>query len=560
MASVARPPLAERTRPSRLDDVIGNPKARAQLREWAERWRRGTPSGARAALLAGPPGVGKTSAALALAAELGWTVVEMNASDARNESAISQVAGRASITHTLAEPLGGGAGPRRALIVLDEADSLSGRATETPRPTREPPILRDFLRGRYGTVEALNAAWGLVPDAKPVPFRAWDDLPRSPGNFAWARRPAARRDIEEWRASGRPADSSDRGGLAAISRLVRSTRQPLVLIVNDERVLTRYSPVFRTGVSRIHFYPLADREMGGYLATVARREGIALAPGALDAIVRRSRGDLRAAMNDLDAVAPLPPLPAQLEVLGFRDLTADFEAVTDEVLTQAQFYRSVAIQNRLDAPPDDLLPWIEENVPHYAPDARHRAAAFDELAVAERLLGRARRWRVWGLWSYATEVLTGGVGLALHDRAVPEGRRPYFPGFLGQMGQSRATRAVRESVVAKVGARLHLSKAKTRETVLPFLDGLFSDLGEGRAGAQRFRLAAEVARELVLSAEETGYLTRSAPESALVGRLLGPGTTPEPEEPPPEREESPSSPEPGPARPVQRRLSEFGAR
>ena len=32
----------------------------------------------------GPPGVGKTLAALALAMELGWVIVEMNALDARN--------------------------------------------------------------------------------------------------------------------------------------------------------------------------------------------------------------------------------------------------------------------------------------------------------------------------------------------------------------------------------------------------------------------------------------------------------------------------------------------
>jgi DNA polymerase III delta prime subunit len=556
MAAPPRLPLSERTRPASLDEVVGNTRARADLRAWAERWRSGVPSGVRAALMSGPPGVGKTSAALALAADLGWTVVEMNASDARNESAIERVAGRASITHTLEEPARG-SGRRRALIVLDEADSLSGRATETARAVRAPPPLRDFLRGRYGTIEALNAAWGLTPTEKPLAFGSWDALPRSPGNFAWARRPAARKDLDEWRSVGRAPDASDRGGMGAIARLVRETRQPLVLIVNDDRVLTRYSAVFRNGVARIRFYPLSDRELATHLTGIARRERIALAPGALDLIVRRSRGDLRAALNDLEAVAPLPATEVQLRVLGFRDLTSDLEAVTAEVLTAARFYRSVEIRDRIDAPPDDLLPWIEENIPRFAPDPRHRAAAFDRLTVAEQLLGRARRWRVWGLWSYASEVLSGGVGLAIRDAPSATTVRAYFPGFLGAMGGSRATRAIRESVVGKAGARLHLSKAKSRETVLPFLEDLFGALRTPAGGTRRTALAAAVARELHLTAEEAGYLADLSPDSPAIERLL----PAEPDDPEPVADEPPVGESPAePPRRVQRRLSEFGAR
>ena len=36
----SRLPMAERLRPSRLEDLIGNPRARAELRSWAERSAR----------------------------------------------------------------------------------------------------------------------------------------------------------------------------------------------------------------------------------------------------------------------------------------------------------------------------------------------------------------------------------------------------------------------------------------------------------------------------------------------------------------------------------------
>jgi len=561
----SRVPLSERHRPHRLDDVVGGTKGRAELRVWADQWASGHPPTRRAVVLAGPPGVGKPSTALALAEEYGWTLVEMNASDARNEAAIEQVAGRASITHTLTSRVSKGK-RSHALILLDEADCLTGRLTETARTTPAPVGLREFLRGRYGTVDALNSAWGLTSGGKPPAFQEWDDVPRTAGRGAWTKLPPAQRDLGDWKGGSRPRDLSDRGGLAAITRLVQETRQPLVLTVNDERTLTRYSSVFRTGVLRLRFFPLRDTEMASHLTRVARAEGIALGEGAIEAIVRKARGDLRAGMNDLEAIAPLPPGPAQLTVLGVRDLTSDFEQLTEEALTARRYFRSVEVQDRLDAPPDDLLPWIEENVPHFAPDAAHRDAAFRVIAQADLFLRRARRARVWSLWSYSSELLTGGVGFAIRDQNVPIREGAAFPRFLSEMGRSRGQRGLRDGVVAKAAERLHLSKEKTRLYTLPFLEALVGAGTERSASADQRRAARALVRELDLTREEVAYLIGAEPESPRVQTLFEkPGASPRPT--PTEEDsmgaETPAeirkSPPVAPPKKVQRSLSEFGA-
>src|SRR3989475_13081292 len=74
---------AEKYRPKTLDEIAGNPTAVAELRKWAAAWDKGRPD-RRAVILPGDPGIGKTSAALALASEMGWSAIEMNASDRRN--------------------------------------------------------------------------------------------------------------------------------------------------------------------------------------------------------------------------------------------------------------------------------------------------------------------------------------------------------------------------------------------------------------------------------------------------------------------------------------------
>ena len=80
----------EKYRPKSLDEIVGNEKAVIELRKWASTWSNGSQRN-KAIILSGKPGTGKTSSAIALAKDFGWTPIELNTSDARNAQKIKQL-------------------------------------------------------------------------------------------------------------------------------------------------------------------------------------------------------------------------------------------------------------------------------------------------------------------------------------------------------------------------------------------------------------------------------------------------------------------------------------
>jgi replication factor C large subunit len=140
----------EKYRPKSLKEIIGNEAAAHALRRWGDSWAGGTPR-LKAVVLRGEPGTGKTSAALALANDMNWDCIEMNASDHRNADSIRKVAGAGSVSQTFTlngEFLSSSTG-RRKLVVLDEADNLFGHEdrggakaiVDTIRESSQPIIL-----------------------------------------------------------------------------------------------------------------------------------------------------------------------------------------------------------------------------------------------------------------------------------------------------------------------------------------------------------------------------------------------------------------------------------
>ena len=110
-------PWVEKYRPSSRKELVGNKESIDAFLDWILSWKTSVPR-KRAALLVGPPGTGKTATVGAIAQDLGFEIVEFNASDKRNKGSIEVLVSRAAMQQTLD-------GSSR-IILLDEVDGLSG--------------------------------------------------------------------------------------------------------------------------------------------------------------------------------------------------------------------------------------------------------------------------------------------------------------------------------------------------------------------------------------------------------------------------------------------------
>src|SRR5918911_3334695 len=102
-------------RPARVQDMIGNEDERLMVMKWLSKWVRGS----KPLLLVGPPGVGKTTLVHALARQLDYDLIEMNASDTRNKDELEQLISPILVNTSIFG--------KKILLFLDEVDGISGR-------------------------------------------------------------------------------------------------------------------------------------------------------------------------------------------------------------------------------------------------------------------------------------------------------------------------------------------------------------------------------------------------------------------------------------------------
>jgi replication factor C subunit 1 len=186
------------------------------------RWNGKENPAAKAALISGPPGIGKSSTANIVAKHLNYEIFELNASDARSKRTLGEKL--AQVTQTQLLSFGGGnrlfaangAKKKKRLIIMDEVDGMS---------------------------------------------------------------------------------SGDRGGMAELIKIIKTSKVPIICICNDRQSTKVRSLANHT--LDLRFRRPQSTTIAKRMCDVARKEGLHVAPNAMEALIEQTGNDIRQVLNAL---------------------------------------------------------------------------------------------------------------------------------------------------------------------------------------------------------------------------------------------------------------------
>ncbi|MEW6063311.1 MAG: replication factor C large subunit [Nanoarchaeota archaeon] len=267
-------------------------------------------------LLHGPTGNGKTISIYAIANDLNYEILELNASDLRNSESIEETLGNSLNQKSLFYD--------GKIILVDEIDGLSGK--------------------------------------------------------------------------------EDRGGVQALLSLLKNTNFPIVLTCNNPWD-SKLSAI-RTKSKMIEFKKLDSIQVFRILKQISIKENVNIKDSLLMNLAQSSKGDLRAAINDLQFLNNFVDLnehnSREKKETIFNIMKSIFKSKDKEVLRSLE---------KLDMGIDEVFLWLDENLPlEYR--GKDLTKAYDILSKADVFRGRIINQQHWRFLAYVNDLITAGIAFS----------------------------------------------------------------------------------------------------------------------------------------------------
>ena len=343
------------------------------------------------------------------------------------------------------------------------------------RPTKKAVLLYGPAGcGKTSLVEAAAHEYGLeLVEMNASDFRRKQDIERIAQTAARMRSLFARGKIILLDEVDGISGTADKGAIDAILHLIQTSRYPVVMTANnpwDQKLRP-----LRDAAIMIPFKRLTERHVILVLKRICEAEKIECEDAALREIYKRSEGDLRSAINDLQAIAEgygRVTLSLVRALSSYRNREySPFEALQKMFNARYLFQAKSAIsQANIDY--ETMMIWINEHIPTYYEDPEEISRAYDALSRADVYMGRIRRTGAWDLLSYVFDMMGPGVAFS---RKIYRYRWKAFrsPKRLQLLAQTKRSREVREGIARALAPRLATSRATVKRDVIPYLKIIF---------------------------------------------------------------------------------------
>ena len=267
--------------------------------------------------------------------------------------------------------------------------------------------------------------------------------------------------------------TNDRGGTRALNKIIKESKQPIVMMANDF-----YSKKLTTIKKNSHVIKMSkirSNSLNAFLKKVLKSEGIEADPELVKKLAKRSSGDIRSALNTLQAIVENGEELSEesLNATSQKDNTATIFDTVTRVLKSKDPVKVKRTLFENNEEPSLVMEYIAENIPREYESRKEIKKAYDMISKADIFFGRTRATRNYGFWRYASDFM--GTGVAMSKRETyKKFTKVQSPGSFSLMGRSRGKRALRDNIAAKMEEKMHVS-LEIAYTMFPYFEIMFQD-------------------------------------------------------------------------------------
>jgi replication factor C large subunit len=259
---------------------------------------------------------------------------------------------------------------------------------------------------------------------------------------------------------------SDRGGVTELIALIGKTSFPIIITANNI-----WQKKFSLLRQKCHMVPLKELKepiIIEILKDVLTKENKKININTLNLIAKKSKGDVRSALNDLQLVINLGEevfitdiSDREKEDSIFNILKIVFQSQTDE--------KTINVYESTEMELDEISLWIEENIPTEY-EGKALVKAYESLSKADVFKGRIYRQQHWRFLVYQSFFLSAGISSAtkLKTNKFTQYKRP---SRILKIWMANQKNAKKKSIVKKYSEQTHISikKAMKESFLLPLI-------------------------------------------------------------------------------------------
>lgn len=266
--------------------------------------------------------------------------------------------------------------------------------------------------------------------------------------------------------------TDDRGGSRAINKIIKEGHHPMILTANDpysKRIKSFKSKCMVINIKKVH-----TNSINALLKRICSKEGVSFDDQVLKELAKRSNGDLRSAINDLEVLARGKDSidKSNLEEVGVKDSRSNIFDSVRRVLKSKNLPK-IRQAMYLDEDPTLVMEVMAENIPREYEKPQEIQRAYEMISLADLNFGRARSSRNYSYWRYASDFM--GIGVALSKKETYR----KFARYTGStsfalLGKTRSKRDLRDRVADKMAEKMHISR-QVAISQFPYLSLIFDN-------------------------------------------------------------------------------------